>query len=166
MIRGFAPISDASARVLVLGTMPSAASLRAQQYYAHPQNLFWRLLCGALGCELPCDYRARTERARAAGIAIWDVLHACTRPGSLDADIDPTSAEPNDFGDFFARHPRIRRVFFNGATAEALYRRRVLPALSSELALAYLRLPSSSPANASISLADKRRAWSALAEAP
>jgi hypoxanthine-DNA glycosylase len=149
--------------VVVLGTMPSAASLRAQQYYAHPQNLFWKLLGAALGCELPADYTARSARVQQAGIAIWDVLQACTRPGSLDADILASSAVANDFAGFFERHPKIGRVFFNGATAEALYRRHVLPSLPRALALDYARLPSSSPANASIPIAKKLRAWSALA---
>jgi hypoxanthine-DNA glycosylase len=159
-VHGFPPIADRDARVLVLGSMPGAASLRARQYYAHPHNAFWPIvgsLCGAVP-DLP--YAARCAQLRLHGIALWDVLTRCVRPGSLDADIDPATIVTNDFAAFFARHPRIEAVFCNGGTAFACYRRHVLPVLrDAARALAVVRLPSTSPAHAGMRLADKRRRW-------
>lgn len=157
-ILSFPPIEPSAARLLILGSMPGVASLRAQQYYAHPQNLFWPLLGSALDFDARADYAARVAALQACGVAVWDVLQSCVREGSLDADIEADSLIANDFATFFAAHPHITRVCFNGAAAENLFRRHVLhtlPALQAEL----IRLPSSSPANASIPQAEKLRAW-------
>ena len=160
-LRSFAPIAGSSARVLILGTMPGAASLKAREYYAHPRNAFWRILAAALGFDCTLDYATRTQALVDADIAVWDVLRSCEREGSLDARIDPASIVVNDFAGFFRRHPGIDRVCFNGATAEALYKRHVLDALAATVRPSYVRLPSTSPANASISAAAKARAWRA-----
>lgn len=144
--------------------MPSTASLRAGQYYAHPRNAFWPILAELLGMPRDVSYRERLACLNAAGIALWDVLQSCTRPGSLDAAIEETSIVPNDFGDFFARHGRIVRVFFNGSKAEQAYRRYVQPGLDAlrEQRLTYRRLPSTSPAHAALRFDEKLRAWSSV----
>lgn len=164
LLRGLPAVSDPSATVLVLGSMPGAESLRLQQYYAHPRNLFWPLageLFGA-GPELP--YADRLDALRRRGVAVWDVLRACIRPGSLDAAIVPDSVHVNDFAGFFAAHPRVRRVGFNGAFAEMTFRRRVLgDGIHLPEGLELVRLPSTSPANASQSWPVKLSAWRALA---
>lgn len=157
-VRSFAPIADANARLLILGSMPGEASLQAQQYYAHPHNLFWPILGEAVGALPSLPYEERTQRLRDSGIAVWDVLAHCRRPGSLDAAIDLRSAQANDFAAFFDGHPQLRRVLFNGATAEAIFRRQVAPALPTR-AVEWRRLPSTSPANASIPRAEKFAAW-------
>jgi hypoxanthine-DNA glycosylase len=148
--------------VLVLGSVPSVASLRAARYYAHPRNAFWPImgaLCSA-GPEL--SYADRAARLRGAGVALWDVLHRCVRPGSLDSDIDPTSIEPNDFRAFFIRHPRIGAVFCNGGAAYACYRRHVLPGLSPAATdLPLVQLPSTSPAHAARTGEQKLAIWRA-----
>lgn len=164
-LRGFAPIAAADARVLVLGSMPSAASLAAQQYYAHPRNAFWPLMGELFDAGPGLPYAERAARLRAAGVAVWDVLAACRRDGSLDAAIDPASMQINDFPAFFAAHPGITRVFFNGGTAEAVFRRWVLRRLDPLALPALVRLPSTSPAHAGRSLAAKLAAWRALAVA-
>lgn len=164
-LRGFAPIAAADARVLVLGSMPSEASLAAQQYYAHPRNAFWPLMGELFGAGPGLPYAERTARLRAAGVAVWDVLAACRRSGSLDAAIDPTSMQINDFPAFFAGHPGIVQVFFNGSTADAVFRRWVLRRLDPAALPALVRLPSTSPAHAGRSLAEKLTAWRALAVA-
>jgi double-stranded uracil-DNA glycosylase len=156
------PRARSDARLLILGSMPGTASLRAQRYYAHPQNLFWRLLGELLGFDPALPYEARIDAMQAAGIALWDVLHSCERPGSLDADIVRDSLQANDFAAFFATHPQIRHVGFNGAAAEQLFMRHVAPQLVLPQALHYRRLPSSSPANAAISGADKLQSWAKL----
>lgn len=158
VVRSFAPIADVSARVLILGSMPGAESLRTGQYYAHPRNTFWRIMGDLAGASPDMPYAARTHHLKKTGIAVWDVLAACTREGSLDAAIDQRSIITNDFPSFLAQHPRIRHVFFNGATAERCFRVHVQPALEGG-ALKLTRLPSTSPAHAALSFADKLRAW-------
>jgi double-stranded uracil-DNA glycosylase len=158
-VHSFPPLSTPHARVLILGSMPGLASLRAQQYYAHPQNLFWRILGGLLDFDPKAPYPERTVRLLDAGLAVWDVLKSCEREGSLDSDIDPASVVPNDFERFLAQHPGIERVCFNGGAAYTLFQRHVLKRLPLPADLSYLRLPSTSPANASIPLATKQLAW-------
>ncbi len=162
-VRGFAPIADARATVLILGSMPGQASLRAGQYYAHPHNAFWRILGALVGAEPALPYDARVRALRAARMALWDVIASCARGTSLDADIEDGSLVPNDFAAFFAQHPKITRVYFNGTKAGECYRRRVLPGLP-RAALTYRRLPSTSPANASWSYARKLAAWRAIVQ--
>jgi len=158
-VRGFAPLAGPGARVLVLGSMPGVASLRQQQYYAHPRNAFWPIAAAVFGFDAEAAYARRVAALTAAGVALWDVLRACERPGSLDADIDPATAEPNDFDAFFRAHPGIVRVCFNGGKAAALFRRRVLPRLAVDGPRQYLDLPSTSPAHAAMNLHDKLAAW-------
>ena len=162
-IHGLPPIENPSARILILGSMPGEASLRAGQYYAHPQNLFWRMLgeiFGDAGDESRHDapYADRLRMLKSNGIALWDVLASCVREGSLDADIASGSMQPNDFAAFFTAHDKIERVLFNGAKAEACFRRHVAPSLEMH-AIRYLRLPSTSPANASIPYTRKIAEW-------
>lgn len=164
---GFPPIARRDARVLILGSLPGRASIAAQQYYAQPQNAFWRIMGDSVGAARELPYAERVRRLRDAGIAVWDVCHSARRPGSLDASIRRDSIVPNDFGAFLARHRAIRSILFNGATAEALYRRLVLPRLDARAAaIPGRRLPSTSPAHASLGYAAKLRRWSqALAAA-
>ena len=161
-IHSFPPIAQRTARVLILGTMPGQVSLRERQYYAHPQNAFWRILGGILGFDPALPYHERVDSVQSAGVAIWDVLKACAREGSLDSAIDAATAVPNDFATFLAEHPQIRRICFNGAAAQALYMKHVRPHLTNDLNVEYLRLPSTSPAHASLSFFEKTRAWEAI----
>jgi hypoxanthine-DNA glycosylase len=159
-VRSFPPIANAKARVLILGSMPGRASLAAAQYYAHPQNLFWRVLGDIIGAAPALPYAARARALKSCGIALWDVLESCAREGSLDAAIDDATLRANDFVLFYRAHPRIAQVFFNGAKAEACYRKHVLPLLAEgPAAPSHHRLPSTSPANASMSRAHKQRLW-------
>ena len=161
-VRGFPPISRADARVLILGSMPSRESLARRQYYAHPRNGFWPILTALLEIE-DSSYSARADRVSRRGVAIWDVLKTCFRAGSLDSAIDERSLVTNDFRYFFDEHPLIRAVFFNGAKAESVYRKHVLPGLSgTAAALPLTRLPSTSPAHAGMTLEQKKAAWRVL----
>ncbi len=162
-VHSFAPIEDANAEVLILGSMPGRASLAAGQYYAHTYNAFWRIICELLGIDRQAPYEQRVHALRSARIALWDVLQSCTRVGSLDAAIERDTLIANDFCAFFATHQRIRRVLFNGATAQACFNRHVLGELGNP-AMAFMRLPSTSPAHAALSFEQKLEAWrSALA---
>ncbi|HJV24829.1 MAG TPA: DNA-deoxyinosine glycosylase [Aromatoleum sp.] len=162
-LEGFPPIAAAHAHTLILGSMPGAASLAATQYYAHPRNGFWPIVCAVLGIDPGEPYAVRAQQLAERGYALWDVLGACRRRGSLDADIEAESLEINDFAGFLASHPGVARIFFNGGAAETFFRRRAWPQLSEYANVTLRRLPSTSPANASWSFADKLEAWKEIA---
>lgn len=164
-VHSFAPVLVGDARVLILGSMPGRMSLEQNQYYAHPRNAFWPLMGELFGAGPELAYADRLLRLQGQRIALWDVLKLCTREGSLDSAIVESSIVCNDFAALYASHPRITRVFFNGAKAEATYRRHVTPRLADAPALHYTRLPSTSPAHASLNHAAKRAAWQAVADA-
>lgn len=150
--QGLAPVWDKDARLLLLGSFPSAASLAAQQYYGHPRNQFWPLLSALWGQDLRgLPYAERLSFARSRGLAIWDVYAACEREGSLDSAI--RAAEPNDLLGLAARMPGLRAVAHNGGESARHLR------LTQRLGLPVYRLPSSSPANASWSFDRKLLAW-------
>ena len=153
-LTGLAPVIDARARVLILGSFPSAASLAAQQYYAHPQNQFWRILGALLDQPLQdMDYAARVSAVQNAGIAIWDVFASCERAGSLDSAIQ--NAVPNPVAKLQESAPTLRRICFNGRTAAR--RIREVKAMGFEA----VTLPSTSPAHAGMTFEEKLTRWRA-----
>ncbi len=138
--------------MLILGSFPSTASLAAQQYYAHPQNLFWRIVGEVIGQPLKeMDYPARIVAVQAAGIAIWDVFASCERTGSLDSAI--RDAVPNPLAEIKESAPALRRICFNGRMAAQ--RIREVEALGYQAVV----LPSTSPANAGTPYAEKLLRW-------
>lgn len=158
-IHSFLPVSDAEARVLILGSMPGNKSLEQNQYYAHPSNAFWKIMGELIDAKPDIPYEERLCLLKSSGIALWDVLASCERKSSLDSHIRKESA--NDFASFFAQHPHITRVLFNGSKAEQCFRKfvqdkQVLPPLQ------FRRLPSTSPAHAGMRYADKLLAWQAV----
>jgi hypoxanthine-DNA glycosylase len=158
---GFPPISSPSARVLVLGTLPGRLSLERGEYYANAQNAFWKIIAARVP-ELPADYAGRVRVLIEHRFALWDVLAAATRSGSLDANI-ADDAIPNNFPAFFHAHPDIRLIGFNGGTAAKLYERHVMPTLSeAQRMFSRTTLPSTSPAHAGVSFAQKAERWSVL----
>ncbi len=160
-IVSFPAIATPDARILILGSMPGAASLEANEYYAHPRNAFWPIMAEVFGLDSAASYRHRIAALKEGRVALWDVLKTCRRSGSLDSDIEPDSIEVNDFDVFFAAHPGITRVCFYGGSAERYYQRFV-PAILTRPDLHYTRLPSTSPAHAAMSFADKARDWRAM----
>jgi len=164
--RCFPPIARRNAHTLILGSLPGQRSLQMQQYYAHPYNAFWKLIQLIFEArEGALPYTRRVRILTSNRIALWDVLAAAKRPGSLDSSIEHVSAQANEFVKFFRAHPRIRRVFFNGRKAEELYRRFVLPKLGEEFAgLGYECLPSTSPAHAGMPFAKKLEKWRKIKE--
>ena len=153
---GFAPIAESNARVLVLGSLPGVRSIREQQYYAHPRNVFWPIMKSLFAID--GDYAARCRQLTANRIAVWDVLHSALRPGSLDADIRLDVANANDFAGFFRVHPDIGLVAFNGKKAEALFKRFVA-ARPTDLGARFIVLPSTSPAYAAMPFSRKLAKW-------
>ena len=157
-LTGLAPIGDARARLLILGSFPGEASLVASRYYGHPRNQFWKLIGAVVGERLDeLDPDARVRRLVARRIAVWDVIARCERKGSLDTAIRAEVA--NDLGGLLRRWSRIETIAFNGGKA-ASYRRRV-EAIPEAARCRIVALPSSSPTNATHSLAVKQAAWSA-----
>jgi TDG/mug DNA glycosylase family protein len=161
-VRGFPPIAQEYATVLILGSMPGRESLTQQQYYAHPRNAFWPIISALY--ELTGDnYEDKARELAEKGVALWDVLQTCSRSGSLDSAIDDSTIVTNDFRAFFISHPQIAWVFFNGAKAESVYRKHVVPQLDPcKAGLTLQRLPSTSPAHAGMSLGQKADAWKVL----
>lgn len=161
LARSFPPIAAPGARVLVLGSMPGAASLAAARYYAHPRNAFWPIMGELFGAGPELPYDQRTARLTEHGVAVWDVLRECRRQGSLDASIEVATEQANDFPAFLARFDQIERIYFNGQKAEAAFRRHAAPRLPAERleGLSLVRLPSTSPANAGQSFAQKLAQW-------
>jgi double-stranded uracil-DNA glycosylase len=151
-----APVFDARARVLVVGSLPGEVSLARGQYYAHPQNQFWRLMERVLGAGTPAGYEARLAALQDAGVALWDVVRTARRKGSLDSGIQ--DAEPNPLAAFITQSlPQLRAVAFNGGKAAAIGR----PQLAGPGALALIALPSSSPAH-TLAFERKAAAWLVL----
>jgi hypoxanthine-DNA glycosylase len=150
-LQGLPPLLDVRTRVLILGSFPSAASLAAQQYYAHRQNQFWKILGVLLALSPAMDYAERRAAVLAAGVGIWDVFAACTREGSLDAAI--RDGQANDFSRLKKSAPALRRVCFNGQAAGRF------AGVIEDSGYETLILPSTSPANASWSFERKLAAW-------
>jgi len=161
--RGFPYVANRDARLLILGSLPGVRSIHEQQYYAQPQNAFWRIMGELFGAPRELTYAQRLGKLKASGIGLWDVAAVAERPGSLDSAIVHASVEANDFATFFAMHRRIGLICFNGAKAAELYRRLVLPTLEEPFAsIPTRRMPSTSPAHAAMPYAQKLEAWSAV----
>lgn len=161
-MHSFAAIFNADAQILILGSMPGVASLGAGQYYAHPRNAFWRIVGQIMGFDPALPYRQRLQCLREHRLALWDVLHSCVRPGSLDAAIEHHSASANDLPAMLRKARALRRICCNGGTAYQALQRHFGSRLADEFAYIELhRLPSTSPANASSTYARKLSAWSA-----
>ena len=138
--------------------------MAAQQYYAHPRNSFWYIIEQLFNIAAPLNYQQRKQLLLDKRIAVWDVLRACIREGSLDSSIECDSVVVNAFEEFFSQHEQITTVFFNGARAEKEFIKHVMPLPAVQArGLEYLRLPSTSPAHAAMSREQKLEAWRLVA---
>jgi hypoxanthine-DNA glycosylase len=157
VLEGLGPIVGADTLLIVLGSFPGAASLAAQQYYGHPRNHFWPILGALWQLDLKnAPYPERLAAARAHGLGLWDVYMRCRREGSLDSAI--IDAVPNDLASLTQRAPRLAAIVHNGGESARAMR------ITGALGLPVLRLPSTSPANASWSFERKLAAWRAAFE--
>lgn len=152
-IQSFPSIADTNAKILILGTMPGVQSLVANEYYGNPRNHFWRLLFTLCNEPFTTDYQSKKNLLLQNNIALWDVLQACEREGSLDSAI--LEEVPNNFNDFLKAHPNITHIFFNGQQAAKFFKKYV--DINDRYTLA--TLPSTSPANAGISFEGKLEVW-------
>ena len=152
----FPPVVAPHTRVLVLGSLPGESSLAAGRYYAHPRNLFWRLMSPVIGTRLvSLSYDERLEALLAAGVGLWDTVQSARREGSLDAAM--REVEPTDLPTLIAPLQHLRAVAFNGAASA-----RIGGRLLKGSYLALVPLPSSSPAHAAMPPAEKQRRWLVL----
>ncbi len=154
LLHGLPAIAGGSPHTLILGNMPSVMSLASGQYYGNPRNAFWPITAEILGFDTAAPYDERVAALSGRGIAVWDELRCCRRTGSLDSAVERDSMVANDFGAFLRDRPRIGLLLFNGAAAEANYRRLVRDAAR----VPSIRLPSTSPAH-TMRFADKLAHW-------
>jgi hypoxanthine-DNA glycosylase len=161
-IKGFNPIGDKDAKILILGSMPSDISLQKQEYYGYQHNTFWTIMSTLFidNKKVIHDYSLRKKMLIENKIALWDVLQSCHREGSLDAAIKMDSIKINDFINFFSIYPDIKKVFFNGGKAETIFNKYVLPEINEQFGyLQFIRLPSTSPAHAAMTVKQKTDIW-------
>ena len=168
-LRGFAPVVGAKPRVLVLGSMPSEASLRAGEYYAHPRNRFWPVAARSLGFPEGLAYPERLEALKDGSVALWDAIGSCEREGSLDSAILRPECNPIDA--LLAAKPSIGRVLLNGGMAARMWDRFAakIPAVADAVdsgRVEVVRLPSTSPANARFSLERLLEVWRPVLHTP
>ena len=149
--QSFEPIWAESARVLIVGSMPSVKSLEDAQYYAHPRNAFWPMMFDIFGEAPSRDYERKKALIREHGLALWDAAAMCEREGSLDSDM--RDVVYNDFGRLYAVCPDIETVLCNGATAHKLF---VQSGWAGERRV--IRMPSTSPAY-TLPYAKKLEVW-------
>jgi len=160
---GFPPIIADDPKVLILGSMPSEASLEQGQYYAHPRNAFWHIMGSLFRFNAEASYAERKALLIKNRVALWDVLQECKRDGSLDSSIITSSIKTNDFLHLLASYPTIQLIVFNGTTAEKVFKKRVLPGLKTQLKrIRMIRLPSTSPAMAALTREQKMEKWSEI----
>lgn len=150
-INSFGAISDENSKVLILGSVPSVKSLEAGQFYAHPQNQFWKIMFKMFDEEYTLDYEVKKTVIIQNNIALWDVLYECERKGSMDADIK--NAVPNNVEGFLECHNGIKHIFCNGQTAYKYFKKFIKTDLPCTC------LPSTSPANARLKFEDKYEIW-------
>ena len=152
-ISSFPPIADKNSKILILGSIPGAKSLEMKQYYAHPQNKFWKIIFEILEEEFTTDYAARISMLKKHNIALWDVIDSCERKGSLDADI--RNEEANQISKLLEEYPNIQAIFCNGQKSF----KNLQKLLGKDFRVPVIALPSTSPAHASLKYEEKVLSW-------
>jgi hypoxanthine-DNA glycosylase len=162
-LQGLAPLYQSNAKILILGSMPGQASLDSQQYYGHPRNQFWPLLEQLFGIDASLAYPNRCQQALAAQVALWDVIGSCQRAGSLDSAIVGRSIRFNPLLELCQQLPDLQQIWLNGGKAAQSFRQyqRQLPDCWPDPKILIRELPSTSPAHASLSFAEKLALWEA-----
>lgn len=162
----FPPVCTGSDLVLILGSFPGRLSLERDEYYGHPRNSFWPIMGRLLGFDAKIDYFGRIAHLKYHRIALWDALSSCSRDGSLDSSIQKSTKVVNDFDSFFENNRSIHTIFFNGSLAQSEFKKAIMTKpkiLDRQLSLC--RLPSTSPAMATLDFEQKLRAWTIVADA-
>ncbi|MER2494453.1 DNA-deoxyinosine glycosylase [Catenovulum sediminis] len=157
LANGFAPVVDENSRSIILGSMPGVVSLRSSAYYAHPRNAFWPIMQALFDWPELVSYEDKLQALLSKQLSLWDVIAQCQREGSLDSAIKAKSIQVNDFQRLFKQYPNIQNVFLNGGKATQLFNRYVSNKIADHIQI--FHLPSTSPANARLSAAEKLAIW-------
>lgn len=152
-ISSFQPIINSESKILILGSIPGIKSIEMQQYYAHPQNKFWKIICEIFNEEFSLNYQERIKILQKHHIALWDVIDNCERKGSLDSEI--RNEEANKIGELLHNYPNIKAIFCNGQKSH----KNLLKILPKDFHLPIIVLPSTSPAHASLRYEEKLKSW-------
>jgi hypoxanthine-DNA glycosylase len=169
LLTGLPPLLQPGVQVLILGSMPGQASLTQQRYYGHPRNQFWPLMQALFGVDATLPYAARCQALLNAGVALWDVIGQCQRPGSLDSAIVSDSITFNDVAALCRQYPEIRQIWLNGGKAAQSFRQYLRWLAVSDwpgAGMLIRTLPSTSPAHASVSFTDKLALWQITPQQP
>ena len=146
------PLYSKESRVLILGSFPSVKSREESFFYAHPQNRFWRVIAAIFDCDVPINTQQKASLILDNGLALWDVIASCEITGSSDSSI--RHVIPNNIGAII-NESNIERIFVNGKTAEKYYKKYLEKAVGIKATV----LPSTSPANAAVSLQELIEKW-------
>ena len=157
-ISSFPPIIKKDSKILILGSIPGVKSLEMQQYYAHPQNKFWKIICEIFNEDFTTDYAERIKILEKHHIALWDVIDTCERKGSLDSEI--RNEEANKIEELLQNFPNIKAIFCNGQKSY----KNLQKILGKKFRMPIIVLPSTSPANAGLSYFDKLKSWYIILE--
>ena len=161
-INCFPALSSKNTTILILGSIPGKTSLNQQEYYAHPRNVFWKIMEIIYPEMNNLNYQQKCRILLKNKISVWDVLAECQRTNSLDSSINRNSIKINDFETFFSKHSQIKKVLTNGTLAFNLFDQKVFPKLTNlGIKINLIKLPSTSPANASQSFDTKLARWKA-----
>ncbi len=152
-IFSFPPIADKNSKILILGSIPGAKSLELKQYYAHPQNIFWKIIFEIFNEEFTTNYTERIAMLKKHNIALWDVIDSCERKGSLDSDI--RNEEVNQISKLLEEYPNIQAIFCNGQKSF----KNLQKLLGKDFRVPVFALPSTSPAHASLKYEEKVLSW-------
>lgn len=152
-ISSFLPIIKKDSKILILGSIPGVKSLEMKQYYAHPQNKFWKIIFDIFNEEFTLDYTERINILEKHHIALWDVIDTCERKGSLDSEI--RNEEANRIGELLQNHPNLKAIFCNGQKSF----KNLIKILPKDFHLPIIALPSTSPAHASLMYIQKLESW-------
>ncbi len=162
LVHSFEPVIGCNPRILILGSMPGVVSLQAVQYYANPRNAFWPIMAALFNIDIDCDYQHRIEQISHLPLVLWDTIKACHREGSLDSNIQKHQLEANNIPSLLEQYSEIGLVACNGATSEKYFNQLVKPELSENQVVVVRRLPSTSPANATMTFSQKLSNWRSI----
>ena len=164
LVHSFEPVIGHNPRILILGSMPGVVSLQAVQYYANPRNAFWPIMADLFSIDIDCDYQERMGQISRLPLVLWDTIKSCHREGSLDSNIQKHQLEANNIPSLLKQHSDIRLVACNGATSEKYFNQLVKIQLPGDLGIVVKRLPSTSPANATMKFDQKLSSWREILE--
>ena len=160
--QSFGAVCDVNTELLILGSLPGKRSIAEQQYYAHPRNALWPIVCSWMKIPVTLSYQDKLSAALEHGIGFWDVVAKAERPGSLDSNIASSTVQYNPIDQLIPTLPKLKCIILNGGAAMTMFRRAGFDRVALEREVDFYQLPSTSPAHASMTVDEKRVAWHSL----